>query len=141
MRKMSSVRMVSGRAGSRCPNDVMRSQFHLSHPSFSSFLLLCCFTSRTGSPFKVAGILPAASCYIEQGLGNYGHKGWPPGFVNKTVLNTAMPLCVHLSVAVFMLQEELNICNSAVWPIKPKVFRICLYGKGLLTPAGEARFC
>lgn len=76
---------------------------------------------------------------VEQGLANYSSNGWPPGFIKKTVLNIAMPICVYLWL--FSCPRKLSICNRVVRPIKPKVFRICLYGKGLLTPAGEARFC
>lgn len=126
IKKMSSVRMVSGRAGSRGPNDVMKTQFHPSHPSFTSFFL-CCFNSQA-LPSRWQEYYQQARA-IEQGWANSSHKGWPPGFVNKTELNTAMPICAHLTVGCFHAAGSLvSICNTAVWSIKPKVFRICLYG-------------
>ena len=55
--------MVPGMAGSRGPNDIMRSHSHLSHPSLSLFFFLCWLNSEAASLLEMAERLPAAPCY------------------------------------------------------------------------------
>lgn len=77
VRQMSRVRMVPGMAGSRGPNDIMRSHSHLSHPSLSLFFFFSSVGSILRQPLSSRWQKDCQQLHaIGQVLANCSPKGW-----------------------------------------------------------------